>query len=82
MQTEMEPRWGTYQQTRRYSGLSERLLQDYVASNLIRSSVVRKPGARRGMRLIDLRSLDEFIERGIGQKNELEMNFNREGIAQ
>ena len=72
------PRWGNYSQSRRYSGLSARLLQDYVKAGLIRSSLVQKPGTQRGVRLIDLRSLDEFIERGVGGKVELAMNSNRE----
>lgn len=50
---------------------------------LIRSSVVRKPGSRRGVRLLDLQSLDEFIERGVGGKNELKMNHKgRKGGAE
>lgn len=79
----MEPkhprRWGNYNAANHYSGLSIRLLQDFVKDDLIRSSVVRKPGSKRGVRLIDLRSLDEFIERGVGARNELEMNSNRSG---
>ena len=71
------PRWGNYKQARVHSGLSIRLLQDFVKDSLIRSSVVTKPGAKRGVRLIDLHSLDELIERGIGAKTELVMNLNR-----
>jgi hypothetical protein len=72
------PRWGNYKQARDHSGLSIRLLQDFVKDNLIRSSVVIKPGAKRGVRLIDLRSLDELIEQGIGMKVSLKMNADRE----
>jgi hypothetical protein len=71
------PRWGTYKQASRHSGLSIRLLQDFVRLNLIRSSVVTKPGAKRGTRLVDLPSLDGYIEAGIGKITELEMNSNR-----
>lgn len=67
-------RWGTYQDARRHSGLSIRLLQDYVRANLVRSSLVRKPGAKRGVRLLDLASLDEFIERGVGASCQLAFN--------
>jgi hypothetical protein len=76
------PRWANYKQARIHSGLSIRLLQDFVKDGLIRSSVVTKPGAKRGVRLVDLRSLDEFIEQGIGTKTELAMNLNRGGIKQ
>lgn len=72
------PRWGNYKQARIYSGLSIRLLQDFVSSNLIRSSVVLKPGAKRGVRLIDLESLDDLIIAGVGKPPvELAMNANR-----
>ena len=74
------PRWGNYKQARNYSGLSIRLLQDYVSSELIRSSIVVKPGSRRGVRLIDLHSLDELIEAGVGKPpTVLAMNTNRKG---
>jgi hypothetical protein len=77
--TNATPRWGNYKQARDHSGLSIRLLQDFVKDGLVRSSVVTKPGAKRGVRLLDLQALDEFIERGIGGKSELKMNLNRNG---
>lgn len=71
-------RWGNYKQARSNSGLSIRLLQDYVKDGLIRSSVVTKPGSRRGVRLIDLHSLDALIEAGVGKPPIiLAMNLNR-----
>lgn len=69
-------RWGNYKQANAYSGLSVRLLQDYVRDELVRSSIVLKPGAKRGVRLIDLASLDALIERGVGLKAEVPMNLN------
>jgi len=43
-----------------------------VASGVLRSSLVRSfPSAKRGRRLIDLRSLDEWIEAGVGGKAEV-----------
>lgn len=72
-------RWATYKQAARYSGLSTRLLQDFVKDGLISSSLVRKPGAGRGVRLIDLHSLDEFIEQGLHFKAELAMNRRPRG---
>jgi hypothetical protein len=74
MATTNTPRWGNYKQAQNYSGLSIRLLQDFVSSNLIRSSVVTKPGASRGVRLIDISSLEAFIEAGVGRKTEIAMN--------
>lgn len=72
------PRWGNYKQARNHTGMSIRLLQDYVKVGLIRSSVVTKPGATRGVRLIDIQSLDELIEAGVGKPaTSLAMNLNR-----
>jgi hypothetical protein len=69
------PRWANYKQASAYSGLSTRVLQDYVRDGLIRSSLVRKPGAKRGVRIVDLTSLDALIEQGIGAKSEIVMNL-------
>ncbi|RYD71423.1 MAG: hypothetical protein EOP84_24900 [Verrucomicrobiaceae bacterium] len=75
------PRWGTYKQASKHSGLSVRHLQNLVREDLIRSSVVTKPGAKRGVRLLDLRSLDEFIEAGVGRPPmELAMNLHRQKV--
>ena len=70
------PVWATYKKAHAYSGLSIRLLQDFVREGLVRSSIVLKPGAKRGVRLIDLASLDALIERGVGLKAEVPMNLN------
>lgn len=69
--TDFVPRWGTYPQASMYSGLSTRLLEDLVKDELIVSSLVRRPGCARGVRLLDLRSLDTFIKSGIGNKTDL-----------
>ncbi len=62
------PRWATLQGAAQYSGLSTRLLQNCIRERLIVSTVAKRPGAKRGRRLIDLRSLDAWIEQGIGDK--------------
>ena len=77
----VRPKWGTYKVATRYSGISTRLLQVHVAEGNIRSALVKKPGSERGVRLIDLDSLDAFIEQGIGAKVDLEMNRNRKGAS-
>lgn len=74
MVEQLRPRWGKKNMAARYSGLSVRLLDDLVARDIVRSSLVRQPGCARGVRLIDLDSLDLYIEAGIGQKTDLEMN--------
>jgi hypothetical protein len=70
----LSPKWANLRVAAKYSGLSIRLLQGYIAGGLIRSALVKKPGCERGVRLIDLASLDELIEASIGQRVELKMN--------
>lgn len=64
-------RWATYPGASGYSGFSTRLLEALVKDELILSSLVRRPGCARGVRLIDLRSLDSYIETGIGGKSDV-----------
>ena len=58
-------RWLGISQAAIYSGVSTRLLENWIRDGLIRSSNVIAPGATRGRRLIDRESLDAFIESGI-----------------
>ena len=63
----ISPRWATLKQAADYSGLSERHLYNAIADGLIRSSLVKRPNASRGRRLVDLYSLDAWIETGLMQ---------------
>ena len=73
--------WMTYKGGASYSGLSTRLLEDAVKDNLIVSSLVTKPGATRGRRLINRASLDAWIEAGIGSAAELpQFNAGKEKV--
>ena len=70
--TNTTARWATIPGANKYSGLGVRVIENAAASGVLRSSLVRSfPGAKRGRRLIDLRSLDEWIEAGVGGKAEL-----------
>ena len=80
-QKALKSKWGTYKGAKEYSGISIPVLEVYVKNNLVRSSLVARPGCKRGIRLIDLDSLDAFIEQGIGAKVDLEMNRNRKGAS-
>lgn len=60
-----QKRWATLRQASRYCGLSERHLQNLISEGLIASSLVKRPDASRGRRLVDLRSLDAWIENGL-----------------
>ncbi len=64
MTTEPYPRWLNLKAASRYSGLSLRLLQDYVRLGFVVSYLAKRPGAARGRRLIDRLSLDRFIQTG------------------
>ena len=59
------PRWATIKKAAKYSGLSERHLYNAIGDSLIRSSLVKRPNASRGRRLVDLHSLDTWIETGL-----------------
>jgi hypothetical protein len=63
----ISPRWATLKQAASYSGLSDRHLYTLIGDGLIRSSLVKRPNASRGRRLVDLRSLDDWIESGLMQ---------------
>ncbi len=66
-----KPRWAQYPGAARHSGLSTRLLEELVKEGIIVSSLVRRPGRTRGVRLIDLHSLDAYIESGVGGKTDM-----------
>jgi len=70
------PRWATLKQAASYSGLSDRHLYTLIGDGLIRSSLVKRPNASRGRRLVDLRSLDDWIESGLMQVGPAPCNPN------
>ncbi|MDQ8191571.1 hypothetical protein [Roseibacillus persicicus] len=63
------PEWLTIFGASIYSGLSKSLIYELIDDDLIVSATVLRPGRKRGRRLIQRRSLDEFIESCIGQKS-------------
>jgi hypothetical protein len=67
MSQQIQPRWATLKDAAKYSGLSERYLQDFIRDGLIQSSLVKRTNAKRGRRLIDLWSLDECIQQGLNK---------------
>jgi len=77
--TSIRASWLTLQAAAIYSGLSLRLIQDYVKAGLVVASHVTKPGARRGRTLIEVASLERFIREGIGGKANITLNSAREG---
>jgi hypothetical protein len=77
MENSISAKWVTIKAACLYSGLSIRLIQDYVKDGIVVSSHVTKPGARRGRTLIELSSFDEFIRNGIGGKAEISLNLKK-----
>jgi len=60
-------RWATLSGAEQYSGIGERTLRAAINAGTLRSALVLlKDGNRRGKRLIDLRSLDQWIEAHVG----------------
>lgn len=78
MENSISANWLTLKAASIYSGLSTRLIQDYVKDGLVVSSHVTKPGARRGRTLIELPSLDAFIRRGVGGKANINLNSRKD----
>lgn len=74
------PWWGGIAQAAERSGVSGRLIEEWINDGLVRASNVKRPGATRGRKLVDLWSLFDFIERGINEPPaKLTMNSNAEG---
>ena len=60
------PAWLTVRGASEYSGLSDSLIYCHLQDGSLVSSTVKRPGCRRGRRLIQRESLDQLIESGIG----------------
>ena len=73
-----DKRWATLSEAAHYCGLTQRTLYNLIGDGLIRSSLVKRPNASRGRRLVDLRSLDDWIEKGLMQVGPAPCNPNQE----
>lgn len=62
-----EKRWATLSEAVHYCGLTQRTIYNLIGNGLIRSSLAKRPNASRGRRLVDLCSLDDWIEKGLMQ---------------
>lgn len=71
------PRWLTLEGAAKYTGLSQRTIENYIKDGLVISANVVRPGSTRGRRLVERPSLDAFIEQYIGRKCEIAMNRKR-----
>jgi hypothetical protein len=59
----VQPKWGSVKAATQYSGIPRYRIFELVAEGQIRSAVLKRRGQLRGRRLIDLKSLDDFIAR-------------------
>ncbi|MCH1421393.1 MAG: helix-turn-helix domain-containing protein [Akkermansiaceae bacterium] len=71
-------RWATLSEAAHYCGLTERTIYNLIGDGLIRSSLVKRLNASRGRRLVDLYSLDAWIEKGLMQVGPPPSNPNQE----
>jgi hypothetical protein len=62
---ELVARWLRVPVAVTYSGLSRARLYTLLAEGQIRSASIRAKGRRRGIRLIDRLSIDQFIEKNV-----------------
>ena len=70
--------WGTFEVATKRSSLSRGTLYNLINDGLIRSRLIRRKNARgAGHRLIDLRSLDDFIENSPGDITDEVRDRNR-----
>lgn len=67
----LAPRWLTLEGAAKYTGLSQRTIENYIKYGLIISANVMRPGASRGRRLVERPSLDAFIEQFIGMSSSI-----------
>jgi hypothetical protein len=79
MQAQNTVKWFKIREAARYAGVSERLVELWLSAGSIKTTLVRMPGKRRGVRLVNRESLDSFLEAGVGEVVDLEMNRNRKG---
>jgi len=64
--TETNRRWISLQDSGHYAGVSKRLIELWEKAGHIRVSRVITPGHVKGRVLVDVESLDKFIESYIG----------------
>jgi hypothetical protein len=60
---EPEPRWGKPAYVMKHYGLPRYRVFELIKDRVVRSALIRRKGRKKGLRLIDLNSLDEFLAR-------------------
>ena len=56
------PRWLTFQQAAKYTGVCQRTLENWEKAKCFKVSRPKMPGKSKGRTLVDRLSLDAFIE--------------------
>jgi hypothetical protein len=62
----VEPGWYKIPQAVTFSGMSRSAIYDGIRSGEIKSACLRKEGNSRGLRLVNAKSLNAFIESHVG----------------
>jgi hypothetical protein len=57
----LQPRWLRVADSVRFSGIGRSLIYQHIKTGRIRSVCLREPGKMRGVRLVNAKSLDDFI---------------------
>jgi hypothetical protein len=75
------PKTLTFQQASYYTGVSVETLENYAKADLITVSNVIMPGATRGRKLIDRKSLDLLIDSSVGVSTTAVICPKRRGVS-
>ena len=59
--------FGRYPDVQRHFGVKRGITYQWIRAGLIKSVVIRKPGARAGIRLIHMQSVRDFINSHTGE---------------
>ena len=63
VEEELKPKWAKPDYTLQLYRMPRYRLFELIKDRAIRSALIRRKGSKKGMRLIDLASLDAYLER-------------------
>lgn len=77
--SEPEPRWGKPAYVMKHYGLPRYRVFEIIKDRVVRSALIRRKGSKKGLRLIDLNSLDDFLARHATPSDQVAANAPRIG---
>ena len=60
-QTQSDKKWGRFGDVRAIYSIRRSKCYELISAGLIKSAVIKQKGARSGVRLIDMESVEDFI---------------------